>query len=1331
VLQQVSINTMASKNITEILISFLKESKDKLDNFNTLVQEHESYVEELYFEVLGKIKNPDDGGSMLPKTPAPKGRGRGRKKQSLNDQLQVTDEQSENRGNEAGDITSVPTRFGRAASRAANAKIKVSQRQLNDLSSKLRRPVTSATDVTSSTRHSNNSDSGMYDRLSSWSTASSSGKTSSSSKSVLFVPVQMNQQSPVPEDRELTSVDEKQDVTEEISHPEAVEADIAKRDSSASDCKRRGSSVPQTGLSKFRKTGDSPRSAVGESPAPVEGNQPPAAVTPEPKVDTRNRLSRSLSSSKKSVRNSRSLQPVDNDSILKMVVDSSMPLSSNNINSNNNNNDHKECFVNDIEAAVCNENEDYCDDTNLALSTNHKMLPDKCTSDDNVEMINTDTGLRASQDSGVSSPSSKSEVPREIIPEFEAPLADAPSSPPKRTTRTKTRQLNNTNLQQSTQDPQEHYTCGSAPKLQEPDPSNARSTRTKKRIAESIDQANESDDSIRSISINNNKKRKIRESVSNEKIDDQPVCFAVSDSEDEVDVGRKKSRTFEASIASQSSASSKRKNSLTRKQSRSSASISASEESPSKNKPISSHCSPKKQKHLQRTVVTVSSLSQSVLAAAEPQYKSGMGTCQKSSNDVAESDDSIVACPDVQHVSVHDTSDESVHLEEKSDTDTDEGNKDQEEEAEEVVQFPRRVTRSKVRQQQQQKLEEAEQLQQQLARAAAARQRLMSSKQPVLAVKKDTVGVPSNGKFSPRPFSNRIGVKQLAAAYSEHVAAASPLPKHISRGSPASGSRTPLPLERKRLLGRSSSTSRVPNTSSRMTPLTINRMRTNLAFSSDSHNHRAKLGTPSHGSRPRNLVCGVKSFLGASVQAARPTKEQVEEQKQLELMKKREKEQETLRKKEEQLRNKRNEAKRRNEERMRKVQEARQAAERRAVEVKETAEKEKKLKEQRLKEEALKKKQLMIKKAEEEKRKRDEEQLRKEEEAKKRKEEAEEKKRALLEQQEEEKRRLEEARIQEEERRAEERRLIIKREEERVAREKEELRLLKEREAARAAANASKPPILKPVQTQKTLNQTYDANSTYILPGNSTFTVPVSSNTPKTPKTPNMPGNKASTSSQQSYDLTPAVRNEHDYGIADLRSDESSDDDCNPKKKIPKWATRLTNKEITLLIEYEQNSYNDGEDDDYISSEDDGEADELLSNHKYRQSFEDENIERTQETPVMDDSNISSFKSKSNVETWTEVPQRSSLGRPCDHNIVRERSGPTNYAKRNVGEMLRIAMLRQEFNPPNVDLIFPLQQLMRMPDLEKIFPLKKCPFRVRSSSAHWTTPPHKIFSNVN
>merc|ERR1739844_422908 len=73
------------------------------------------------------------------------------------------------------------------------------------------------------------------------------------------------------------------------------------------------------------------------------------------------------------------------------------------------------------------------------------------------------------------------------------------------------------------------------------------------------------------------------------------------------------------------------------------------------------------------------------------------------------------------------------------------------------------------------------------------------------------------------------------------------------------------------------------------------------------------------------------------------------------------------------------------------------------------------------------------------------------------------------------------------------------------------------------------------------LNQTYDKKETSQM--NSTYTKPADQTT-------------------QSYDITPArhelppepLKDEENYDIGDLKSDDDTDDEEDPRKQIPKWA---------------------------------------------------------------------------------------------------------------------------------------------------------------------------------
>ena len=85
------------------------------------------------------------------------------------------------------------------------------------------------------------------------------------------------------------------------------------------------------------------------------------------------------------------------------------------------------------------------------------------------------------------------------------------------------------------------------------------------------------------------------------------------------------------------------------------------------------------------------------------------------------------------------------------------------------------------------------------------------------------------------------------------------------------------------------------------------------------------------------------------------------------------------------------------------------------------------------------------------------------------------------------------------------------------------------------------------------LNQTQDhntsaLNSTYTKPADSTFTKENPANTTYT--------------KDDNYDITPArhelppepLKDKENYDIMDLKSDDDTDDEENPRKIIPKWA---------------------------------------------------------------------------------------------------------------------------------------------------------------------------------
>lgn len=170
--------------------------------------------------------------------------------------------------------------------------------------------------------------------------------------------------------------------------------------------------------------------------------------------------------------------------------------------------------------------------------------------------------------------------------------------------------------------------------------------------------------------------------------------------------------------------------------------------------------------------------------------------------------------------------------------DTTEDEEEEEEEEEEevlLVEPPRRVTRSKVRLQQEQndlplptkksQKQNPKPLQKQISAAAILK---LSNNNTNKKQQQQVVG-----KFSPRPFSSKTGVRQLAAAYSDHVGAATTTPLASSTRHRQTGACSST-------LSRVSSMSRI-GPPSRATPLTNNRLKshfTGLGGSTDSHHYK-------------------------------------------------------------------------------------------------------------------------------------------------------------------------------------------------------------------------------------------------------------------------------------------------------------------------------------------------------------------------------------------------------------------------------------------------------------------------------------------------------------
>ncbi|XP_053654787.1 inner centromere protein A isoform X2 [Cherax quadricarinatus] len=349
-----------------------------------------------------------------------------------------------------------------------------------------------------------------------------------------------------------------------------------------------------------------------------------------------------------------------------------------------------------------------------------------------------------------------------------------------------------------------------------------------------------------------------------------------------------------------------------------------------------------------------------------------------------------------------------------------------------------------------------------------------------------------------------------------------------------------------RMLGSNNSTF---GSSGRITPKTYSKIRQLCLTSSSSGEQNKTLkkigNTPNEGKRAGNIVSGLSSFI--KVQPAKPSREELEEIRQIELAKRREREDETRKKKEELMKLRVEEKKRQNEIRMKRVQEAREERERKAVEAKEQQERERKIREERQKEEQQRKKQQLLakKRAEEEaklrkiREQREEERQKQEEETKRL---MEEEKRAEEERKQEEKRAhlAEQRRLQEEEKK---RRIA---EVERIFREKKELERLRLREAERVPEK-NQNKISPTAAPKAALNDTYTATDNKENGGlNSTFTKLLDVN-------------------QSNYTCATATKNtktrkkdpsENNYCIDDMKSDDSTDEESKPRKKVPSWATK-------------------------------------------------------------------------------------------------------------------------------------------------------------------------------
>ncbi|XP_071492541.1 uncharacterized protein [Diadema antillarum] len=357
---------------------------------------------------------------------------------------------------------------------------------------------------------------------------------------------------------------------------------------------------------------------------------------------------------------------------------------------------------------------------------------------------------------------------------------------------------------------------------------------------------------------------------------------------------------------------------------------------------------------------------------------------------------------------------------------------------------------------------------------------------------------------------------------------------------------------------------------------------------------------------PSNMTGVITSFIQRNTPQKKTLKEQQESMK-AQMMEKRRKEEEHRRKIEEANKKKREEVKRKREERMKRVQEARQQNLQLQMEKKQKMEERyeqkqmltERQKEERKKEELQKRQAMEKKKAEAEERRKLELEMK----IKKHKEQEESERRHLqmLErkkeyEEQERQRRAEEARRQVEQQRLrqEKQRLeeMVRKREQALAREKEQQKLKEERErekkeierrrvleaenrekekkareeaerqrqiaaerAVREKKRQEEESHLKSIMEKEKMRQEHERLKANILKLNTSL----NQQQHNTSSTLNSTFNKEKVeNSPQSYDLTPqriyVAASDQNYGIDDMHSDDSTDDEEAPKKKIPSWA---------------------------------------------------------------------------------------------------------------------------------------------------------------------------------
>lgn len=361
----------------------------------------------------------------------------------------------------------------------------------------------------------------------------------------------------------------------------------------------------------------------------------------------------------------------------------------------------------------------------------------------------------------------------------------------------------------------------------------------------------------------------------------------------------------------------------------------------------------------------------------------------------------------------------------------------------------------------------------------------------------------------------------------------------------------------------------------------------------------------------------VRSFLQNKNSPAKLSLKEQQEQRKKELNTKQKKDEQRLQQRELLMKTRIEEQRKKREERMKKAANQRQLLQKHDIDLKNKLQKQREeklqqtesLREEKLKEEKEKQR-LRLKKMQEaeERRKHDEEErlrkLKEQEEeekrlkelqAKKKEQEQKERQRLIL----EERRRLEERAAQlERERQAEQERQKQALEEERQ-KEAERQRLKEQREKAALLAQAEKERLelekkrerelllKKNLEKQKEMarkqQEKWDKQKeeqkrqaaelqNLIAKHNASVTAPAQVKKVPLPKpTFNTTHNMSQSTNSDSYEMTPVrkySRNYDNYDITDMKSDDSTDDDEKPRRKIPEWASGPTLKALLISQHY-------------------------------------------------------------------------------------------------------------------------------------------------------------------